>query len=324
VFSVRLGGAYRGATPRRGRAYAARISQAEPGVSDERKPPWLRARAPMGEAYIRTRRILGELAVRTVCQEAMCPNVGECWGHSTATFMLMGDSCTRSCGFCAVKHGSPLRLDPFEPARVAEAAARLGLKHVVVTSVNRDDLPDGGAHHFAATARAIKARSPDCAVELLIPDFQGDERALGCVVEAPIDVLDHNTETVPSLYPKVRPGARYERSVRLLESAKRMRPSLLVKSGLMVGLGEEPEELFSVFADLRGAGCDILTIGQYLRPTREHLPVRRFVAPDEFAEYRRRALQMGFRHVESGPLVRSSYHAWTHVEPQAGPNDHAI
>ncbi|MGH7860184.1 MAG: lipoyl synthase, partial [Candidatus Binatia bacterium] len=315
VFGVRLGGSFRGATPRRGRAYAGRLSLAEPGVSERRKPPWLRARAPSGETWFRTRRILGDVGIHTVCQEAMCPNIGECWGHSTATFMLMGDSCTRSCGFCAVKHGAPVGLDRAEPAKVAEATARLGLRHVVVTSVNRDDLADGGAHHFAATAHAIKERVPGCAVEVLIPDFQGDEAALAAVVASPIDVLNHNTETVPSLYSRVRPGARYERSLRLLANARRLRPDLRVKSGLMVGLGERDEELYEVFADLHGSGCDILTIGQYLRPTREHLPVTRFVTPEEFADYRRRALAIGFRYVESGPLVRSSYHAWQHVGP---------
>ena len=303
-----------GAEPRRGRSYAARISQQDPGVSEQRKPPWLRARAPVGESFFRTRRILSELRLTTVCQEAMCPNIGECWAHSTATFMLMGESCTRSCGFCAVKHGAPQRLDPLEPERVATAAERLALTHVVVTSVNRDDLPDGGARHFAATARAIKERVGGCAVELLIPDFQGDEEALRIVVDSPVDVLDHNTETVPRLYPSVRPGSRYARSLELLGRAKRMRADLLVKSGLMAGLGETDEELLAVFADLRAAGCDILTVGQYLRPTKEHLPVRRFVTPEEFASLRKSALAMGFHHVEAGPLVRSSYHAWRHVE----------
>ena len=314
VFSVSVAAPSRGAAPQRGRRYAGRISAAEPGVSGERKPPWLRARVPSGAAYFRTRSILSELRLTTVCQEALCPNLGECWAHSTATFMLMGESCTRSCGFCAVKHGAPQRLDALEPARVATAAARLGLRHVVVTSVNRDDLPDGGASHFAATARAIKDRTPDCAVELLVPDFRGDERSLQVVVDSPIDVLDHNTETVPRLYPTVRPGSKYERSLELLARAKRMRAELLVKSGVMAGLGETDEELCQVFADLRAAGCDILTVGQYLRPTREHLPVRRFVSPDEFARLRARALAMGFHHVEAGPLVRSSYHAWQHVE----------
>ncbi|MGH7899516.1 MAG: lipoyl synthase [Candidatus Binatia bacterium] len=304
----------RGAAPRRGRAYAARISARDPGVSAERKPPWLRARAPVGESYFRTRRILGELAITTVCQEALCPNIGECWAHATATFMLLGEVCTRSCGFCAVKHGAPTRVDAGEPQRVAEAAARLGLTHVVVTSVNRDDLPDGGAAHFAATARAIKRRAPGCAVELLTPDFQGSEDALRIVVESPVDVLDHNTETVPRLYPTVRPGAKYERSLHFLATAKRLRPALLTKSGLMAGLGETDEELIAVFGDLRAARCDILTLGQYLRPTREHLPVRRFVTPEEFASLRTRALGLGFRHVEAAPLVRSSYHAWEHVE----------
>jgi lipoic acid synthetase len=304
----------RGATPKRGRRYAARISEAEPGVSGDRKPPWLRARVPSGESYLRTRRILADLSLATVCQEALCPNLAECWAHSTATFMLMGESCTRSCGFCAVKHGAPARLDPLEPGRVAEAAARLELRHVVVTSVNRDDLPDGGAAHFAATARAIKSRIAQCKVELLIPDFQGSQSSLAIVVASPVDVLDHNVETVPRLYATVRPGSKYDRSIELLARAKRMRGDLLVKSGIMAGLGETDEELFAVFCDLRAAGCDILTVGQYLRPTREHLPVRRFVTPDEFAELRRRALELGFHHVESAPLVRSSYHAWEHTE----------
>jgi len=314
VFDMRIERPTKGAVPRRGRRYAARISERDPGVSAERKPPWLRARAPVGEAYFRTRRILGELNLTTVCQEALCPNIGECWAHSTATFMLMGESCTRSCGFCAVKHGAPQRLDPLEPARVAAATARLGLKHVVVTSVNRDELADGGAHHFAATARAIKERVPDCAVELLIPDLQGDAEALRIVVDSPVDVLDHNIETVPRLYPTVRPGSHYERSLELLARAKSMRSELLVKSGLMAGLGETDDELVAVFAELRAAGCDILTLGQYLRPTKEHLPVRRFVNPATFAELRRRALALGFHHVEAAPLVRSSYHAWQHVD----------
>ena len=314
VFGWDVQGPPRGATPRRGRRYAARISESEPGVSGDRKPPWLRARVPSGETYLRTRRILSDLNLATVCQEALCPNLAECWAHATATFMLMGESCTRSCGFCAVKHGAPARLDPLEPVRVAEAAARLELRHVVVTSVNRDDLADGGAGHFAATARAIESRIPECKIELLIPDFQGSESALATVVASPVDVLDHNTETVPRLYATVRPGSKYERSLELLRRAKRMRGDLLVKSGVMVGLGETDDELVDVFRDLRAAGCDILTVGQYLRPTKEHLPVRRFVAPDDFAELRRRALALGFHHVESAPLVRSSYHAWEHVE----------
>ena len=312
VFAVTIvpGGA---GQARRGRSYAGRISRADPGVSEARKPPWLRARAPVGEAYFRTRRILRDLRLTTVCQEALCPNIGECWAHSTATFMLMGETCTRSCGFCAVKHGAPAQLDSLEPARVAAAVAELGLEHVVVTSVNRDDLSDGGAAHFAATAREIKQRVPACAVELLIPDFQGDAQALRIVVDSPVDVLDHNTETVPRLYPTVRPGSKYTRSLELLARAKRMRANLLVKSGIMAGLGETDDELEQVFADLRAAGCDILTVGQYLRPTREHLPVRRFVTPEQFQTLRKRALAMGFHHVEAGPLVRSSYHAWQHV-----------
>ncbi len=314
VFSVAVEKPSRGAVPRRGRSYAGRISRADPGVSDERKPPWLRARIPSGAEYLRTKGILDGLGLTTVCQEAMCPNLAECWAHSTATFMLMGESCTRSCGFCAVKHGAPLRLDPLEPERVAAAAAKLGLRHVVVTSVNRDDLPDGGSAHFAATARAIKARVPDCKVELLVPDFQGSESALATVMESPVDVLDHNTETVPRLYPTVRPGSKYGRSLELLRRAKAMKPSVLVKSGLMAGLGETDDELVEVFRDLRAADCDILTLGQYLRPTKEHLPVRRFVSPADFALLRDRARALGFHHVEAAPLVRSSYHAWEHVE----------
>lgn len=305
--------ARRGAIPRRGRTWAARLSERRPGVSNDRKPPWLRARAPGGKVWAETRRLLGDLDLNTVCQEAMCPNLGECWGHATATFMLMGDVCTRICGFCAVRHGAPLPLDPDEPRRVAEAAARLRLRHVVVTSVNRDDLPDGGAAHFAATAREIKRLQPDCAVEVLVPDFRGDERSIETVVDSPIDVLNHNTETVPRLYPRVRPGARYARSLDLLARARHRRGDLRVKSGLMAGLGEREEELVEVFRDLHASGCDILTIGQYLRPTREHLPIDRWVRPEEFDRYRGRALALGFRYVESGPLVRSSYHAWKHV-----------
>lgn len=278
-----------------------------------RHPEWLRVRAPGGEAYAATRAVVKDLRLHTVCEEARCPNVGECWGHRTATFMLLGGICTRKCGFCAVAHGRPEPVDPSEPVRVAEAVLRLGLRHVVVTSVDRDDLPDGGAGHFVRTAEAIKARVPACRVEVLVPDFRPDPTAVDAVADAPIDILNHNVETVPRLYRQVRPGARYERSLALLERAKRRRPALRTKTGLMLGLGETADELRSVLRDLAGIGCDILTLGQYLQPSPGHLPVVRYVEPAEFEAWRHEALALGFRHVESGPLVRSSYHAWRHV-----------
>jgi len=256
------------------------------------------------------------LGLHTVCQEARCPNIGECWGHRTATFMLLGDTCTRNCGFCAVTHGRPLAVDAGEPLRVAEAVARLGLRHVVVTSVNRDDLPDGGAAHFAATARALRRLLPACRIEVLVPDFQGNLASVAEVVASPIDVFNHNLETVPRLYRRVRAGARYERSLAVLRAAREGQGGLLTKSGLMLGLGETEEELLRVFSDLRAIGCDILTLGQYLRPSRDHLPVERYVPPEEFTDLRAEALALGFRHVEAGPLVRSSYHAWSHVPPR--------
>jgi lipoic acid synthetase len=268
---------------------------------------------PAGPGFLETRALVKELGLHTVCEEARCPNLGECWGHKTATFMLLGDTCTRNCGFCAVTHGRPLTIDPDEPGRVARAVARLGLRHVVVTSVNRDDLPDGGAAHFAATAKAIKALVPATRVEVLVPDFQGDQEAVRTVVESPIDILNHNLETVPRLYRRVRPGARYQRSLGLLAAARKIRPSCLTKAGLMLGLGESHDELHQVFGDLRAVDCDILTLGQYLRPSPAHLPVERYVPPEEFAALREEAVATGFRHVESGPLVRSSYHAWAHV-----------
>ncbi|GIW45780.1 MAG: lipoyl synthase [Candidatus Binatia bacterium] len=278
-----------------------------------RHPPWLKVRAPAGEHFFATRRIVKSLQLHTVCEEARCPNIGECWSHGTATFMLLGDVCTRNCGFCAVRHGRPVPVDEAEPARVAEAVAALGLRHVVVTSVDRDDLPDGGASQFARTARAIKAVQPACTVEVLIPDFRGDADALQIVLDSPVDVLNHNVETVPRLYRRVRPGARYERSLALLARAKAARPELRTKTGLMLGLGEENDEVVSVWKDLVAAGCDILTLGQYLQPSSSHLPVVRYVPPEEFESLRVQALAMGFRYVEAGPLVRSSYHAWKHV-----------
>lgn len=285
----------------------------ESGRLQRRHPEWIKVRMPGGPGYTRTKTIVSLFKLHTVCQEAQCPNIGECWGHGTATFMLMGEVCTRNCRFCAVTHGHVAAVDPDEPRRVAEAAHKMGLAHVVVTSVNRDDLPDGGAAHFAATVRAVKQLNPQCTVEVLTPDFQGDEEAVATVARSPIDIYNHNTETVPRLYKRVRPGAKYERSLRVLQRAKEIRPDLRTKTGLMLGLGETYEELLAVFGDLRAVDCDILTLGQYLRPSKEQLPVERYVHPDEFARLRCEALTLGFHHVEAGPLVRSSYHAWKHV-----------
>jgi len=278
-----------------------------------RHPEWLKVRMPGGPGYTKTKAIVTAFKLHTVCQEAQCPNIGECWGHGTATFMLMGDVCTRNCRFCAVSHGRMIELDLDEPRRVAEAASKMDLAHVVVTSVNRDDLRDGGAGHFAATVQSLKMLNPSCTIEVLTPDFQGNEEAVATVAQSPIDIYNHNTETVPRLYKKVRPGAKYERSLRVLQKAKEVRPDLKTKTGLMLGLGESYEELLVVFGDLRAVACDILTLGQYLRPSQEQLPVERYVHPDEFAALREEALNLGFRHVEAGPLVRSSYHAWKHV-----------
>ncbi len=272
------------------------------------RPAWIKARAPQGPNYERLRTLMRELNLHTVCEEARCPNVGECWDRGTATFMILGDVCTRACGFCAVKTGLPARPpDPEEPRRVAEAVARLGLRHAVITSVNRDDQKDGGASIFAAVIREIRARVPSCAVEVLIPDFKGDAPALATVLEARPDILNHNTETVPRLYRQVRPGARFERSLELLRRAKAA--GLLTKSGVMVGLGEEWVELQEAIRAIRSAGTDILTVGQYLRPSPQHLPLRRYYTPQEFEALRAFALDLGYAHVESGPLVRSSYHA---------------
>ncbi len=282
-------------------------------IPARRHPEWIKSRAPTGRAVMETRGIVKSLGLHTVCEEARCPNLGECWSHHTATVMLLGDTCTRSCRFCAVTHGRPLTVDPDEPRRVADAVARLGLKHVVMTSVNRDDLPDGGASHFAEAARQVRRRVPDCTVEVLIPDLQGDLEALRVVVESPIAILNHNTETVPRLYKRVRPGAVYERSLAILAAAKRARPGLRTKTGLMLGLGETRDEILDVLADLRAVGCDVLTLGQYLRPSTDQLPVERYVTPQEFAALGAEARAMGFAYVESGPLVRSSYHAWQHL-----------
>lgn len=255
------------------------------------------------------KRLVRRLELHTVCESAACPNIGECWNHRTATFMILGNFCTRRCGFCAVQKGQPLPVDPDEPRRVAEACEHLGLRHAVITSVNRDDLKDGGASHFAAVIRAIRQRIPGCRVEVLVPDFQGSREALKTVIDAAPDVLNHNIETVPRLYREVRFGARYERSLEMLAYAAGLRPDIPTKSGLMVGLGESDEEVIAVLGDLRRHNVRIVTIGQYLRPTLKHLPVLRYVTPEQFAEYRRIALELGFEHVESGPFVRSSYHA---------------
>jgi lipoic acid synthetase len=278
------------------------------------KPDWLRAKAPVGENFHNLKKLARGLGLHTVCESAQCPNIGECWNQRTATFMLLGDICTRRCGFCAVPKGKPGPIELDEPRRVAEAVATLGLKHTVVTSVNRDDDNLGGARIFAETIRQIRELSPGCRVEVLIPDFQGLEEALKIVVDAQPDVLNHNTETVPRLYRVVRSGARYERTLRLLENAKVLAPAMVTKSGVMVGLGETMTELVDVFRDLGSRGVDILTVGQYLRPSRDHLPISRFYTPDEFQFLKDEALRFGFRHVESGPLVRSSYHAHEQAE----------
>ena len=278
------------------------------------KPDWLRAKAPVGENFHALKKLARGLGLHTVCESAQCPNIGECWNHRTATFMLLGDICTRRCGFCAVPKGKPAAIDWEEPRRVAEAVAKLGLRHAVVTSVNRDDDNLGGARIFAETIREIRQSTPGCRVEVLIPDFQGLDEALQIVLDARPDVLNHNTETVPRLYRAVRSGARYERTLRLLETSKWLAPGIVTKSGVMVGLGETMEELLRVFQDLGSRGVDILTIGQYLRPSRDHLPIARFYAPEEFQYMKQEALRCGFRHVESGPLVRSSYHAHEHAD----------
>jgi len=273
------------------------------------KPSWLRAKAPVGENFHNLKKLARGLGLHTVCESAQCPNIGECWNHRTATFMLLGDICTRRCGFCAVPKGRPQPLDLDEPRRVAEAVATLGLKHAVITSVNRDDDNLGGARIFAETIREVRRVAPDCRVEVLIPDFQGLDEALQIVLDAHPDVLNHNTESVPRLYRVVRSGARYERTLRLLDNAKKFSPGIVTKSGLMVGLGETMTELVDVFRDLAERRVDILTVGQYLRPSRDHLPIARFYTPEEFQYLKEEALRLGFRHVESGPLVRSSYHA---------------
>src|SRR5712692_5992844 len=284
---------------------------------DTRRPDWLRVRLPGGPNYQELKGLMRGLELHTVCEEAHCPNIGECWEARTATFMILGDTCTRACGFCAVKTGRPLTLDLGEPVRVAEAIERMGLRHAVITSVNRDELEDGGAGIFAGTIRQVRKRSPECSIEVLIPDFMGSEAALAKVMRARPDILNHNIETVPRLYPQVRPKARYPRSLEVLQRAKRLDATVFTKSGIMLGLGEEREEVLQVFRDLRAHDVEILTVGQYLRPSLNHLPIVRYVTPEEFADLKREALSMGFRHVESGPLVRSSYHAASQIPSRA-------
>ena len=279
-----------------------------------RKPLWLKVQAPGGHTYGEVRRLLKDLKLNTVCEEAHCPNIGECWNHKAATFMILGDTCTRNCAYCAVAHGTPKALDLDEPARLADAVAQMGLRHVVITSVDRDDLPHGGAEIFAACITEIRRRLPETSVEVLIPDFKGDAEALRLVVAARPDILNHNLETIERLYRIARPGGRYPRALELLRRAKEQDPGLLTKSGIMCGLGEDWDELLGAMRDLRAQQVDILTVGQYLRPSDRHLPIARWYTPDEFAELKRFGLALGYRHVESGPLVRSSYHAWEQVE----------
>jgi lipoyl synthase len=278
-----------------------------------RHPDWIKVKAPGNPNYLRLKRILREKNLHTVCEEARCPNIGECWGNRTATFLILGDTCTRGCRFCAIDKGKPLALDPEEPLNVALVVKDLGLGHIVVTSVNRDDLPDGGAEHFAKTVFWIKSLNPGIRVELLIPDFEGNLAALETVVRSGIEILNHNIETVPRLYGKVRPGHSYDCSLNILKSAKQMRGDVLTKSGFMVGVGENYDEVMSTLFDLRENDVDIVTIGQYLQPSNRQLRVERYVTPDEFTDFKTQADKLGFRHVESGPLVRSSYHAWSHV-----------
>jgi len=280
------------------------------------KPSWLKVKAPGSPQYLETKSVVKNLKLHTVCEEARCPNIGECWSHHTATFMIMGDLCTRKCHFCSVKKGDSstlVALDPLEPERVGIAVKELKLRHAVITSVDRDDVTDNGATHFSKTVAAIKKHAPNCKIELLIPDLQGSIKDLETIVKSGIDVLNHNIETVPRLYKKVRPGAGYIRSLTILKSAKEFDPNVRTKSGIMVGLGETKEEIFRVMDDMRASDIDIMTIGQYLRPSTKQLPVREYITPEEFKEFEEVGLSKGFKFVESGALVRSSYHAWKHT-----------
>jgi lipoic acid synthetase len=278
------------------------------------RPEWLKVRFPQGDNYNELKGLMRGLNLHTICEEALCPNIGECWNNRTATFLILGDICTRNCGFCAVTTGRPTGLDLEEPERLARAVQRIGLKHIVITSVTRDDLADGGAAIYAETILRLRAYSPDCGIEVLIPDFRGTWEALRVVMEARPDILNHNIETVPRLYRRVRPKADYRQSLELLRRARDLAPNVVTKSGLMVGLGETRDELSQTFRDLRTSRVEVLTVGQYLRPTMQHLPIERYVTPEEFAEIKQEALALGYRHVESGPLVRSSYHAHEQVD----------
>ncbi len=284
-------------------------------VAAPRKPGWLKVPAPGGRNYVQVKAMMRELGLHTVCEEARCPNIGECWEHHAATFMILGDVCTRNCTYCAVAHGTPQPFDPVEPVRLAEAVERMRLRHVVITSVDRDDLPNGGAEAFAGCVTEIRRRLPDTTVEVLIPDFKGSGRALRIVLEARPAILNHNLETAERLYRLARPGGRYDRALRLLADARRIGgPGQLTKSGVILGLGEEWGEILTCMRDLRRADVDILTLGQYLRPSDGHLPIARFYTPDEFAELAEAGRRMGFRHVQASPLTRSSYHAWEQVD----------
>ena len=280
----------------------------------ERKPPWLKVKAPGGPNYMRLKHLMRELDLHSVCEEARCPNVGECWEHGTATFMILGDVCTRNCAYCAVAHGRPPKYDIAEPHRVARAIAEMGLQHAVITSVDRDDLPDFGAWVFAETIRQIHERIPGCSVEVLVPDFQGNEDSIRTVLEAGPEIYNHNTETVPRLYKKARPGGRYSRVMEIFRYAKRIAPDIPTKTGMILGMGETIEEVVAVMRDLREVDVDILTLGQYLRPSDAHIALDRYYTPQEFRQLYEIGMEMGFRHVESGPLVRSSYHAWEQVQ----------
>lgn len=280
----------------------------------ERKPAWLKVRAPGGPNYLRLKHLMRDLDLHSVCEEAHCPNVGECWEHGTATFMILGDVCTRNCAYCAVAHGRPPKYDIAEPARVAQAIAEMGLQHAVITSVDRDDLPDFGAYIFAETIRQIHERIPGCSVEVLVPDFQGNENSIRTVLEAGPEIYNHNTETVPRLYKKARPGGRYPRVMEIFRYAKRVAPDIPTKTGMILGMGETIEEVIAVMLDLRAVDVDILTLGQYLRPSDAHIELDRYYTPQEFRRLYEIGMEMGFRHVESGPLVRSSYHAWEQVQ----------
>jgi len=283
------------------------------------KPPWLKVKAPGSPEYMHTKEVVKKLSLNTVCEEAHCPNIGECWSHHTATFMIMGELCTRRCHFCSVKDGSEDNLqplDPLEPHRVGMAVKKLELKHAVITSVDRDDIEDFGAEHFAQTVKGIHRHAPQCKIELLIPDLQGSRDSLEKILASKVDVLNHNVETVPRLYKRVRPGSGYVRSLSILRWAKEIDPSVRTKSGIMVGLGEAPEEVLNLMDDLRSCGVDIMTIGQYLRPTAKQMPVREFITPEEFDWYAEQGKKRGFLFVESGALVRSSYHAWKHTSEE--------